>query len=264
MDNNDSNPISPYIRPIVTFLVVLVFLSMISLGREVPEIFWYIVVGVMTFWFGERFIEKYASSVKNGSISAPEIKQTISEAVEKALPPKADNGGNGDSQLPPEPPIDPIPFNEAEFKEYVEANVKEDYLADTPHNRYNEAYSTGVPLWIEQGKINNNLARKDMLNVILEYAKKAMAWEWAKILNQEPTPEFDADPIKYVNTHFADFRNCPSCKQPVADQHVDINWLARQLGLGTQTTHEEVLDAQDSYDDAVESISKNGLITWET
>uniref|UniRef100_A0A6M3IPV7 Uncharacterized protein n=1 Tax=viral metagenome TaxID=1070528 RepID=A0A6M3IPV7_9ZZZZ len=264
MDNNDSNPISPYIRPIVTFLVVLVFLSMISLGREVPEIFWYIVVGVMTFWFGERFIEKYASSVKNGSISAPEIKQTISEAVEKALPPKADNGGNGDSQLPPEPPIGPIPFSEAEFRADVTANVEKDRSIVNPSTILFEARDTIAYRWYEAGKINNNVAHKGMLEVILDLAKKAMAYEWSKPLGKDPTPEFNEDPIKYVNDHFAEFRNCPSCKDKT-DQLVDIDWLARQLTeTATYVSLDGVRDAQEQYDMTVQAIKDNGLITWET
>lgn len=42
------------VRPIVTLMLVIVFCTMVALGRTMPETFSTLVVGVVSYWFGER------------------------------------------------------------------------------------------------------------------------------------------------------------------------------------------------------------------
>ena len=258
-NENESNAFSPYIRPIITLLVTLAFLALVFMGKIDAENLWYVAIGVISFWFGDRFITKYASLIEKAAL----------------IDPKAPNGGDGNQKPPPLPDVEdredeptgppkiPIPFDPIAFKADVDANVAIDYAGivneSTP---FFEARDKVQYRWSSAGKLNNTKAVRDMWNVIVDYAKVRMAKLWQKVLGQgEPSAEFLADPIKYVNDHFADFRNCPSCK-PSSSPLVDIKWLALALNEGTYTSYLDLIDAQEQLDAINEDLDGSGNEVW--
>ncbi len=242
--------------PIMTAAAVVVFVIIALDGTLGVERTWWIILGVFAFWMGDRFINKYIAPPKvNGQVVTPSTPVVSSDGLVST------NGETEEDTYDPQydTPPEPIPFDPVAFKNDVDAKVLGDYTVVNPSTTFYEArdktyYRTNA---------NNNVAHKDLVETILDYAKKAMAYQWANVLGKTPTDEFNANPIKYVNDHFADFRNCPSCKQPMADQLVDIKWLSGNLGEATRVSYYDVLNAQKAYDSADLSVKINGLMSWE-
>ncbi len=231
---NESNPISPYIRPLAAIFFGIVGLLLVAAGgfAALKSGNWQIFFGltavalVPILWFfnirgGEKAISKMVDMFEIGTSVGTQI--TKNDILPKA------NGGQATStdedawSVVEEPQFgtwdgkSPIAFDALKFEGEIKRDTVGQYGEENPATLFYEAL-TKIEGVAAPWHFNNLQALKDCRKFILGLAEKAFVWKWGV--------SYD-DAVLYLN----DPKGCTTCsaEKQSCCTWPDIDYKARQL-----------------------------------
>lgn len=214
-------------QPYITFTSFTVFLILVLAGKIDPENLWWVVLVVLTFWFGETAVKKIGGFVKSSIATSVTSQIQPIQAVTQPAPTPEPVDEPEDEPVDEPALIPMVEFDAVAFQKAVDDAVVPTY---TVKNDSTVFYTARTKLlntdWSAEGF-------KQAAKFVLDLAKQNFRTIWG-------LPK-DADPIPYATEHLNDNLGCTTCAAGGCT-YPDLRFKALQMGQGYYTAYLDLIE----------------------